>query len=222
MGYLDYGPRQAIQLEGYDEMMKLLDPKIVEKAAGWALAKAVKSGRTVAADRIYSRYNIKKRDINRAVKAVFAPRNKGTAEIIAKGRPMSLTYFGAKWIRNRNASAGGSISMTRKKTTLRKRRTGRSGVYAQIMRGGDVTHKQHAFIVAVSTKRSDVHHTGVFERIPGSRMASNPKKEKIVERKLVTMASMFGRQDVWDPTVERIGEVWDSEFPRLIDELFSR
>lgn len=205
----------SIKLEGYDELRAQLDPKIVDKAATRALGRAVSAGRTVAADKIYQKYNIKKRDINRAVKAVKA--NRGTtgptASIVAKGRSMSLTYFGAKWYRTKSVT-------TRNKSTLRKRKTGRTGVYAKIMRGGDTTHKPHAFIAAVGTKRADIFHIGVFERVPGSRMASNPKKEKIVERKLITIASMFGQSGAWDPTVERITETWNSEFPRLINVLF--
>lgn len=204
-----------IKLEGYGRMLRLVDPKTVNTAARRALGTAVRDGRATAADAIYKKWNIKKPDLNRAVKAVKVRRESGgfVASVYAKGRPMSLTYFGAKWFRPRSVT-------TRQKTTLRKRRTGKRGVYAQIMRGGEVTHKPNAFIAAVKTKRSDIHHIGVFERIKGSHMASNPDKEKIVERKLITMASMFGQPDVIDPTIERIEQSWNREFPRQIDLLF--
>ena len=205
-----------IRLEGYERMLRIADPKVVNSAASKALGSAVRDGRSTAADGIYRRYNIKKADINRATKAVKARRtNEGyTASIYAKGRPMSLTYFGAKWFRPRSVT-------TRTKSTLRKRNTGKSGVYTQIMRGGEVTHKPHAFIAAVSTKSDSIFHTGVFERLAGSHMRSNPKKEALIERKLITMASMFNRQDIMQPTVERIEQTWNKEFPRLLDILFN-
>jgi len=204
-----------IRLEGFDRMLRLADPKLVNEAAKKSLGTAVRDGRATAADGIYKIYNIKKGDINRAVKAVKARKTGDgfSASIFVKGRPMSLSYFGAKWFRPYSVT-------TRSRSTLRKRRTGKSGVYAQLMRGGEVTHKPHAFMAAVSTKRSDIFHIGVFERIPGSRMASNPKKEAIIERKLITMASMFNKPEVMDPTVDRIEEVWNRKFPRLIDVLF--
>ncbi len=204
-----------IRLEGYERMLRIADPKLVTSAAQKALGTAVRDGRATAADAIYKRYNIKKADINRATKAVKARKTADglIASIYAKGRPMSLTYFGAQWFRPRSVT-------TRHKSTLRKRNTGKSGIYTQIMRGGEVTHKPHAFIAAVSTKSAGSMHTGVFERIKGSHMASNPKKEKLVERKLITMASMFGQKEIFDPTVVRIGDTWNREFPRLIDVLF--
>jgi hypothetical protein len=45
-------------------------------------------------------------------------------------------------------------------------------------------------------------------------------KEQIVERKTITMASMFGQPEVMDPTLDRIQESLDNEFPRLIGVLF--
>jgi len=204
-----------IELEGYEEMRRIGDPRIINTAARYALGRSVLAGRAEAAKKIYETWNIKKRDINRAVRAVKARResNGFSAAVFTKGRPMSLSYFGAKWFRPYSVT-------TRHKSTLRKGRSGKSGVYAQVMRGGETTHKPSAFMAAVKTKRSDIHHIGVFERIPGSHMVSKPEKEALIERKLITMASMFNKPEVMDPTVARIEETWNREFPRLIDVLF--
>jgi hypothetical protein len=204
-----------VELKGYYELRRKLDPKVIDTAAKIAMNSAAAGGKAEAARQIYQRWNIKKRDINRALKALKTSRAGGHAIITVKGRPMSLTYFGAKWHR-------GMSVMTRHKSTLRRRASGRSGVFVDIMRGGQTTHKPHAFIAAVRTKRADIHHIGVFERIPGSRMLSNPNKEAIVERKLITMASMFGQRTVMDPTIERVEEILDEEFPRLVSVLFGR
>jgi hypothetical protein len=198
---------RELELKGYDRLRNMLDPKNVDKAARMATNTALTRGKAEAARAIYARWNIKKADINRAVSALKATAGGRNAMITVKGRPMSLTYFGAKWHR------GMSVT-TRHRSTLRRRATGRSGVFVDIMRGGDTTHKPHAFIAAMRSG-----HIGVFERIPGSKMRGK-NKEQIVERKTITMASMFGQPEVMDPTLDRIQESLDNEFPRLIGVLF--
>jgi hypothetical protein len=206
----------TVKLEGYAEIRASLNPAIVDKAARQALNRAVDSGRAEAARQIYAKWNIKKADINRAVKAIKANTNGDLqATIYAKGRPLSLSYFGAQWFRPRSVT-------TRHKSTLRKRNTGKSGVFVKLLRDGKTTHKPHAFIAAVNTKRSDIFHIGVFERIPGSRMKSNPDKEALIERKLISIASMFAQANAWDPTIEKVEETWNREFPRLIGVLFAK
>jgi hypothetical protein len=198
---------RELELKGYDRLRNMLDPKNVDKAARMATNTALTRGKAEAARAIYARWNIKKADINRAVSALKATAGGRNAMITVKGRPMLLTYFGAKWHR------GMSVT-TRQRSTLRRRATGRSGVFVDIMRGGDTTHKPHAFIAAMRSG-----HIGVFERIPGSKMRGK-NKEQIVERKTITMASMFGQPEVMDPTLDRIQESLDNEFPRLIGVLF--
>jgi hypothetical protein len=198
---------RELELKGYDRLRNMLDPKNVDKAARMATNTAITRGKAEAARAIYARWNMKKSDINRATQALKATAGGRSAMITVKGRPMSLTYFGAKWYRGRSVT-------TRQRSSLRRRATGRSGVFVDIMRGGDTTHKPHAFIAAMRSG-----HIGVFERIPGSKMRGK-NKEQIVERKTITMASMFGQPEVMDPTLDRIQESLDNEFPRLIGVLF--
>ena len=197
-----------IGLEVPRNLERLADPGVIDKAARQSLNRAVRDGRATASDRIYKRWNIKKRDINRAVRALKVTRtNDGfQAGISAKGRPLSLAYFGAKQYRPYS-------TVTRNKTTRRKRRSSRRGVFVQILRGGEVTHKPHAFIASVKTKRADVNHIGVFERV-------GEKRHPIIERKLITVASMFNQEHVMNPTIERIEKSWNREFPRLVEVLF--
>lgn len=191
---------RELELKGYDRLRNMLDPKNVNKAASMATNTALTRGKAEAARAIYARWNIKKADINRAVSALKATAGGRTAMITVKGQPMSLTYFGAKWYRGLSVTS-------RQRSTLRRRATGQSGVFVDIIRGGDTTHKPHAFIAAMRSG-----HIGVFERMPGSKMRVK-NKEQIVEHKTITMANMFGQPEVMDPTLDRIQESLDEEFP---------
>lgn len=189
-----------IKLDGYAQALEMFDSKIVDKSAYRALNRAVSSGRTEASKHIYAKWNIKKRDINRAVRAIKAQRSGGiTAFINAKGRPLSLTYFGAK-----EYAPYATISRAgRKPRQTRNRR--RKGVYVTILRGESQTHKPQSFIQSMRSG-----HVGVFERVGKSCYL-------IVERKTITIASMFDQANAMRPTVDAIEDSWRQEFFRQLE-----
>lgn len=198
-----------LELKNYEMFRAMFDPRKVDKAAQMALNSAVTRGKAEAARQLTARWNLKRADVGRATRVIKASKNAGVATITISGRPLSLTYFGAQWFRGQRVTS-------RKSSSVRKRPTGRSGVFVDILRGEPTTHKPHAFIATMKSG-----HIGVFERVPGSRMKSKDK-EQIIERKTITIASMFGQPEIMDPTIDHIGQHLDQEFPRLIEVLFGR
>lgn len=187
-----------IQFEGYDEALALFGTKKVDKAQGRSLNLAARKGRTEAGRLIRKRWNIKAKDVNqRLTAAAKAKPGQLSAEIVARSRPFSLSYFGAKYYR-------GTTVQTRKVGRRLKRASGRSGVYVQIFRGGPQTHLPHSFMTGLSSG-----HVGVFERIGKARLP-------IREERTITVASMFQQEQVYDPTVKLIGKVWQDEFVRQL------
>jgi len=187
-----------IQLEGLDEALALFGPKKVDKAQGRALNLAARKGRVEASRRIRKHWNIKAKDVNQRLKVV-AKANPGklTAEIVARSRPFSLSYFGAKYYR-------GTTVQTKKSGRRLKRSSGRSGVYVQILRGGPQTHLPDSFMIGLSSG-----HVGVFNRMGKARLP-------IREERAITLASMFQQAQVYDPAVKVIGKIWADEFTRQL------
>lgn len=187
-----------IQLEGYDEALALFGSKKIDQAQGRALNLAARKGRTFAGQLIRKRWNIKAKDVNRRLTAVAEARpGRLKTEIVARSRPFSLAYFGAKHYR-------GTTVQTRTIGRRLKRASGRSGVYVQIFRGGPQAHLPHAFMSGLKSG-----HVGVFERMGKSRLP-------IRERYTITLASMLGQEEVSDPVFELVGRTWEDEFIRQL------
>ncbi len=187
-----------IQPEGYDEALALFGPKKVDRAQVRSLNLAARKGRVEASRLIRKKWNIKAGDVNRRL-TVAAKARPGqlSTEIVARSRPFSLSYFGAKYYR-------GTTVQTRKSSRRLKRASGRSGVYVQILRGGAQTHLPHAFMIGLKSG-----HVGVFERQGKSRLP-------IREDRTITVASMFQQEQVYDPAVKVAGKVWADEFTRQL------
>lgn len=189
----------TLELKGLDGAAEIFPNSIVSTAAMRSVNRAVDRGRSEATRALYARWNLKKADINRAVKTIKAQKSDHgtTTYLSAVGRPISLTYFGAKWFRPRAV-------VSRQGTQQRKRATGKSGVYYQVLRGGGQEHKPHAFIAKTRSG-----HFGVFERLGKGSLP-------IDERKVITIASMFGQQNIFDPVLTTINQTWEAEFPRQL------
>lgn len=203
-----------IQLKGYDELRKLLDPKIVDKAAYRALNKALSKGRTEVSKQIRKKWNIKKKDLDKKLTIKKANGTHLSGSFMAKSRPISMTYFGAEQFRPYDIvnKKRRDYSVTRGGAKMLgvKQAKGKSGVYFKSLRQGPKTHKPNAFLAT-----TDSGHIGVFERMGKKRL-------KVREFNTITVASMFGQKEVYEPSLKKIEETMDSEFPRLIDVLFSK
>lgn len=192
-----------IQLHGYDQLRQSLNPKIVDKAAKAAINKALSKGRTEVSTQIRKKWNIKKKDLDKKLTIKKANGTYLSGSFLARSRPISTTYYGAKQF-----TPHGVANRAGKKT--RKRKTGKSGVFTQILRNGKKTHQPHAFIAKMKSG-----HIGVFERV-------NKKRLKIREYNTITIASMFGQKEVYEPALKKIEQTMDTEFPRLIQVLFAK
>ena len=201
-----------LQIKGLDRALIMLDEKKVRRAARMAINDGLTAGRKTASQQIRKDWNIKAARVNKELRKFKTARNNDlTAILQAKGAPISLVHFGAKWKRGRMTTTG-------TKSTMSKRASKSGGVTVKIHRG-KTTRLPHAFIATTTAGRSGIH-IGVFERMPGTRMASNPKKEKLKSMATITLASMLDQPKVMRPTLHqidaRINKRFDHHLTRLL------
>ncbi len=177
----------TVKMEGVDRAKRALDPKLFDRASRLALNEAERKARVEAKKEIRAKWNIKATKANQEVKNIKKARNSDlTAIIQAKGRPISLTYFGAKEIRD---TSRGVLVQTGTRGRIQSRARGQRGVTVQIIRGRR-THLPKAFIA--TTKNASVR---VFERMGKSRLP-------IESKSTITIASMFDQAKVQKATVK--------------------
>ena len=183
----------TVKVEGIKEALEKFDPKVVGKAAVSTMNEVIKSTRTFASDIIRNErgFKILKSDFDKRVEMKPARMNDLTAvltvhRISAKfgwrtGKDsFALTYFGAK--EARRTSVG--VTIKSRKGIKKQKRTGMgSGVTVQVLKGGTVARFPHAFIATMKSG-----HIGVFRRVEGKAATG---KQKIAERKVITLATMF-------------------------------
>lgn len=195
----------SVKVEGLKELLAALDPKRASKAAFMALNDAARAGRTVAAREIRSKFNIKTDKLNTELKNVkFASADSLIAVIQAKGRPISLTYYGAKEVRE--VKGRGVLVQTRKSGKIMKRSRATRGVTVQITRGR-ITTLQKSFI---ATTKSG--HIGVFRRLSKSRLP-------IMDMATVTIATMFGQEKVQAATIKAVKTKWAERLKHHIERM---
>lgn len=203
----------VIRLEGYEEARAAHSPKIARSAARMAINEAAKTGRTVAARLIVERWNVKKNKVNAELKnAIQATNARLEAVIVAKGRPISLSYYGFKGV-SRAISSGGRG--TQRKRNKEGKKTGRyqvmRGVSGSVLRGTKVTYPR-AFVATMSSG-----FTGVFMneadffgrdyeyRTPRRGMYAGRKgRSGIVSLATITLPSMMQQGRVYEPTRKAI------------------
>jgi len=193
-----------ISLKGLDKALLMLDPKPVRKAARMAINDGLTTGRKTASKEIRKRFNLKAGRVNKELRKVKSARNNDlTAILQAKGKPISLVHFGAKWKR-------GNITTTGTKSTRTKRSTKSGGVFVQI-RKGKTTRLPHAFIATTRAGKAG-SHVGVFERKGRSRLP-------IQSKATITLASMLDKPGVMLPTMRQIDKRMNQRFDHHLDRL---
>ena len=198
----------SVRLEGFDKAYRLFDARLVDRAAKFGINDTTRQVRTATSGKIRETWNIKAGDLNKKLRAVKMARAGDLEAIIqAKGRPISLSYFGATAYRGR-------IKQTRTSGQKMKRAGSRSGVYYQITKGVR-EHKPNAFMAAVKAGKGGSYHIGVFERKGKERL-------KIVERKLITIPSMFNQEPVQRSALDTIDSTWPRRFNYHLDRLMDR
>ncbi len=194
-----------LQLKGLDRALLMFDPKQVRKAARMAINDGLTTGRKVASKEIRKDWNLKAARVNKELRKFKTARNDDlTAIIQAKGRPIDLVNFGAKWKRGR-------ITTTGTKSTRAKRSIKSGGGVTVQIRKGKKTRLPHAFIAATRAGRSG-SHVGVFERVGRNRLP-------IQSKSTVTIATMFNQPGVMNPTIKQIGDRMSTRFTHHLDRL---
>jgi len=195
----------SVKLEGLKEVLAALDPKRATKAASMALNDAARAGRAEAGREIRRKFNIKADKLNSELRNVrFASADSLTAMIQAKGKPISLTYFGAKEVRD--IKGRGVLVQTRKSGRMMKRSRSARGVSVQITKG-KTTSLPKSFI---ATTKSG--HIGVFRRIGKSRLP-------IVDMATITIATMFAQENVQAVTINAVKAKWAERLQHHFDRL---
>lgn len=206
-----------VELKGIDEAMALFDPKRIQKAVASALNKTAAKAKTAAISAITDKYNIKKTHLgttatgNSRIKLQAASIGNQQAIISISGRPISLAYFGARQV---VVSSKGQIRLTtRDKSRILKRKPGVMGVTVEIIKGKR-TPLQGAFLAAVKAGDSGFH-IGVFQR-------HGRKRLPIFEKRMITVASMFGSKAVEDVIRKSVIENFDQIFSHELDYFTGR
>lgn len=184
----------TVKLEGFDDLKAMLDPDIAKRATRSAIDKLSKQAKTEASSVIRERYNIKKGDLDPKMK-IDPPRVDNLRAVISvTGRPISLTYFGAKQLTAQNRI----ITRT---SGRQLKRAGRNqlGVTYSIAKGQPPRTLPHAFIATMKNG-----HIGVFMRKGLGR--------SIIERNMVTLATLFGGK----VTMEKVQQLVQQKWPGIM------
>jgi hypothetical protein len=204
----------SIKLEGVKEAMEALNPAKVQRAVKMALNDAARAGRTEAGKAIRDKWNVKAAKIADELKNVrLATNDDFTAIIQAKGRPISLAYYGAKEVRRITRTKRGKQKKVR-------------GVTLQVLKGIRVSYPK-AFMatmkngyVGVFMNHADFFRTGYSYHAPTvGKYAGKKGRSKIVGMATITIASMFNQPRVQEAAVKKISETWKSRFSHHLNRL---
>ena len=199
----------SVRLEGLDKAMRLFDERIVNRAASITINETVRGVRTATNKEIRKEWNVKAGDLAKKLRAIKMAKVSDLEGIVeARSGSFSLSYFGAK-------SYNGTMVQTRVSGKRLNRASSRSGVYVKIKRSEGVTHMPHAFMAAVKAGKGGGYHIGIFHRKGKSRL-------KIIERRVITVASMFNQEPVQQVAIKTIDDVFNRRFNHHIDRLMSK
>ena len=199
----------TVKLKGLDRVMRLFDEKIVSSAASQAINETVRGVRTATSKEIRNEWNVKKKDLDKKLRAIKMARYGDLEGIVeARSASFSLSYFGAKFYK-------GNTVQDRTSGKRLKRASGKGGVYVKIKRSGGVTHMPNAFMAAVKAGKGSASHIGIFHRVGKSRL-------KIVERRVITVGSMFEKAPVQAAAAKAVDETFSRRFNHHIDRLMSK
>ncbi len=195
----------TLKAKGIEAALKSIDSISVRKAAQFAVNESAKQGRTEASYAIRDIYNLGKRRVDDEVRNIQMATGENLEAVIkAEGRPIGLMNFGAKWVRN----VGGSARTTDgKKSTKGKRAKKSTGVFVKTLKG-KTTHLPQAFIGRGRRGATDgAGAMHVFQR----RDLEN-SQGGIINKAMITIASMLERQDVMARVQKKVLSVVDERF----------
>lgn len=209
----------TVKLEGFKEMLAMLDEKPVRKAACEALKKVAASATTIVSAGIRERYNVKKSDLDPRIEVKLPQTGDLTAVMIISGKGMSLSYFGARqFVVNRVITRGkGGL-----KVVTRKRSAQFQGTEIEIIKGRR-TQLKSGFMASMKSG-----HIGILRRDPNGVIKSRQKyagtkhAEKIVEKRVISIATMYKNSNVQPAVLLKVQEQWGKVFPHELEFQLSK
>jgi hypothetical protein len=204
----------SVKLEGFDEAMASLNPKHVKSAARMAINDGARAGRTEAARRIRERWNVKAAKVNTELRnTVMASSSKLEAVISAKGRPVSLSYYGFKQIQRVTKGKGGKYRQTR-------------GVTGSILKGVKVSYRRafkatmQSGFTGVFVNEADYINQDYLYRTPRrGNYAGQRGRNSIINLATITLPSMLEQPRVMEPTLRTIRERMADRFAYHLERL---
>lgn len=195
-----------IQLKDFDRALRHMDPATVRKAGLMSMRETTRAGRVAASKSIRTVFNLKAKDVNKELRALKVMATGDLVGIIeAKGRPINLVKFGAKWERGRRVTTG-------TKSYTKKRATKSGGVSVRIHKGKKTVLK-HAFIAR--GRRGSADGAGglfVFQR-------ATTNQYPLVNKASITIASMLMQPRTLTDTGKAVEARWSSRFPHHLERL---
>ena len=210
-----------IELQGLNNVKKLLDPKIYQAAATSTVNKLMDKAKARATAEVLKSWNISGRDLSKTstgkgrLQVQRATWNNMTSILTITGRPLSLSLFGAKQIMGGSyrAKMGDAIRKGRVTGKMKKRGPVPQGVVVQLMKG-HTTFLRKSFLGRVQAGNQG-HHVGVFQRQGESRLP-------ILEKRLITVPSMFAQPRVMQAVEKTVSENTQKIFDHELEFYLSR
>ncbi|WP_027715838.1 phage tail protein [Desulfuromonas sp. TF] len=190
------------------EALEYLSEDLVRPAARLALNDSGRQGNTAARKEIRARWNLKAGFINERVRiSSFADEWDLSVVLQAKGRPIDLTHFGARWVR-------GNQVVSRAGVKVLKRSKGQGGVFYEAERGKK-ERIPSGFIATVAAGTKGATHMGVFVRAGKGRLP-------IIKKRVISVPSMFEQEPVFRAIVQVVEEKFPQRFEHHIDRAVAR
>lgn len=198
----------SVKVVGFDKIRASLNPSIAERATRLAINDVARQVRTEARRQILAKWHVKAGKVNEELKNVkFATAGDSTAIIQAKGRSISLVYFGAREIRRTVKGKGGKYRQVK-------------GVTVKILRKVGMSYRG-AFMATMANQ-----HRGVFRAIEDSyhtptrgKYAGKRGRTKIVSMASISIASMFNQikvqQELDSLVTAKFPPRWNHHMDRL-------
>jgi len=175
-----------VDMTEFEEALAKLNPKSFKKAINTSLNTVGRRLKTQIARDINKQYNIKIGDVKRYMRTRTSRLSDLHWVASMDGKRRNIIHFGAK-----QNKKGVSVKINKQR--------GRKTISATNSRGG-------AFI----------HNGTVFQRVKGTRMKSNSKKQKIVALKTLSVPQMFKR-DMHNKAEQQATKDFPKSFKRELE-----
>lgn len=191
---------------------------ILDKAISNALNRAAQQCKTAASREIRRVYNVSAQTVNSSIKVRYSQPRTLTARVVASGRPLSLTSFGAK-----QETATERVRFDRRgnvvRTTRKTRKPPTSGVSFEVKRG-EKSNLPTAFI-QTANGGTTVFARGVYK---GSSEGFEFTKPRLPIAKMTSLSipMMFLNDDVMKPVTNTTGAFFMNRIEHEINFLMSK